>query len=217
MRIFTATLAVLYFCAMVWILPAIIYVCWGIAFFYPPGATASAAKGVSMMLAFGFGGWFVLKFLFERLETRLRKRILAVAPDGFSPSVELHGKLGKQYLGISPATNGMVLIDPYHKVTQYEAMELLQGYQYEESSRGIYKLTILFNSYIVPSMTFTIGGDRRLNDLIAQLNYAMQGGGRQYGPEVAEESIRAFESLKAKYGIPKKSNGNDLPPESSPA
>jgi hypothetical protein len=201
MGMLAAILLVIYFCAMVWIVPSIIYVCWGIAFFYPPGARGNAAEGVIMMVAFSVGGWLVIKVLYERIDTNLRKKIQTLAPAGFSPEIELFGKTSKQYLGISPSTHGMVIMDPYHKVTNHESMDLLQGYQYEESSKGCYKLTILFNSYVVPSMTFSIYGDRRLNDLIAKLNYSMQGGGRQYGPEVAAESIKAFESLKKKTRI----------------
>jgi hypothetical protein len=215
MGIFAAILLVIYFCAMVWIVPAMIYVCWGIAFFYPPGGKVSAAEMVIMMLVFSVGGWFILKAIYERLEARLRKKIRAMSPASFSPSVELFGKNGKQYLGLSPTTSGMVLMDPYHNVERYESMDLLQGFHYEESSKGFYKMTILFNSYILPSMTFRIGGDRRLNDLIAKLNYAMQGGGRQYGPEVAEASIQAFESLQKQYDIQKKGIANDLPRGSS--
>jgi hypothetical protein len=175
--------------------------------FLPLGDIGAGVVPAPQALIFVFfwtvGGLYFFRAYAKRIDAKLRQQIRTLAPDGYSPEIVLHGRRG-MYLGISPSTNGMVIIDPFHKVKRYETIDKLQGCRYEESAsiRGCYGVTILFDSYEVPSMTFRIGNERNMNDFLAKLDYAMRGGGRKHGPEVAAESIRAFESLRAKHGLP---------------
>lgn len=109
----------------------------------------------------------------DRLKNRLDAQILAVAPDGFTPRVEVLCLDAQQYVGISPEMGRVVVIDKKRGIARCEPLDWIQRWDFHEPPKGFASLTFWFRDFAFPSMQLTVP-QGAVDDTASKLRYALK-------------------------------------------
>jgi hypothetical protein len=148
-------------------------------------------------IAWLVGGFIISKFWGKRQNACLMALVRSVAPANFSPAIEIKGRFKNEYIGISPATKSIIIIDLQGNICRCENLDFYQGWTTQDRDQRYTCLTLRFNDFDLPSIKVIIP-TRIREDITAKLNYAVNFPMDSTFPPADPAELLA--TLKTKYG-----------------
>jgi hypothetical protein len=161
-------LQLVYFLGAVFLaLPATIYALWDLKVLQ----AASAASALALALTWIIGGWLMIQAWEKRLKLALTQKIKAVAPQTFSPKVELESPHHLEYFGADPDTGTVVVVDTKRGIARCEPIGYVQQWASEDNGRQAFMI-LRFNDFALPALSIRVARGA-LEDLKAKVHYAL--------------------------------------------
>lgn len=108
----------------------------------------------------------------NHVTAKLERQVQRVAPAGFHPVVEASAPTEGQYVGISPETGSVVVIDKKKGIAKEMPIGKVSHWEFEETARGNTYLILWFNDRAFPS-TRVLVPRRTIDDTASRLRMTL--------------------------------------------
>lgn len=113
-----------------------------------------------------------LRGLGNHVTAKLERQVQRVASAGFHPTVEASAPTEGQYVGISPETGSVVVIDEKKGVAKQLPISKVSRWEFDDAERGKTYLILWFNDYRLPS-TRVLVPRRSIDDTASRLQMTL--------------------------------------------